>query len=107
MQPDVSTPNEQAYDNLLSFELGRARRVQRNILLEDVPGDLEDGETYCEECLCKQGWWEESRVHSLQGQSEQYPPLPIRRVFDMRYDWLAVVVLILVILITLKVFGVV
>lgn len=94
-------------DNLLSLELGRARRVQRDLLLEDVPGNVEVGEEYCEECLRKQGWWEEFRVYALQRESEQHPPIQIRRIFDMRYDWLAVVVLVLVILITLKVFGVV
>lgn len=94
-------------DNLLSFELGRTRRVQRDLLLEDVSGDDEIGESYCEECLRKQSWWEESGVHALQGAYKQPTPFQIGRLFNMRYDWLAVVVLVLVILITLKVFGVV
>lgn len=94
-------------DYLFSQQLGRTRRVQRDLLLEDVSGDDEIGEDYCEECLRKQSWWEESGVHALQGAYKQPTPFQIGRLFNMRYDWLAVVVLVLVILITLKVFGVV
>lgn len=85
--PTVRSSDERAYDNLLSLELGRARRVQRNLLLEDVSRDLEDGEAYCEECLHKQGWWEEVGIHPLQREGEQRTSLQTGRVFNMTWGW--------------------